>query len=387
MSRIFFGLILAVLISCNSKSGNSFTVEGVIKNTNARMVYLEQNLANQERPLIVDSSKIADNGSFKLTTTTKEEGIYSLRAGRAQLPFAVLISDSKKIKVSADLSRRDDPYIVSGSDATEQLVQYDRMIGTQLELLSTYSQHYDSVVHAKAADPAAQKTLDSLRTVDSVSYESVARDMKDYVTNLTSKTNSPSLITYAITTFQQIAERYGMRGFTPTETTELVNKALSRFPDNTTLQDWKKTLRPGKAPDFTLTDTSGNTVSLSSFKGKYVLVDFWASWCGPCRRENPNVVKVFNKFRDKNFTILSISLDRPDAKDKWLDAIHKDGLTWTHVSDLKYWDNEVAKQYGIRAIPQNLLIDPQGKIIAKNLRGEDLDAKLTELFTKSQKAI
>ncbi|MGZ3881113.1 MAG: redoxin domain-containing protein [Flavisolibacter sp.] len=137
------------------------------------------------------------------------------------------------------------------------------------------------------------------------------------------------------------------------------------------------------AMDFTQNDTLGKPVSLSSFKGKYVLVDFWASWCGPCRRENPNVVKVFNKYKDKNFTILSVSLDRPDAKDKWLAAIHKDGLTWTHVSDLKYWDNAVAKEYGIRAIPQNLLLDPQGKIIAKNLRGEDLDAKLTDVFDKT----
>jgi peroxiredoxin len=137
------------------------------------------------------------------------------------------------------------------------------------------------------------------------------------------------------------------------------------------------------AMDFTQNDTLGKPVSLSSFKGKYVLVDFWASWCGPCRRENPNVVKVFNKYKDRNFTILSVSLDRPDAKDKWLAAIHKDNLTWTHVSDLKYWDNAVAKQYGIRAIPQNLLLDPQGKIIAKNLSGEDLDAKLTDVFNKT----
>jgi peroxiredoxin len=142
----------------------------------------------------------------------------------------------------------------------------------------------------------------------------------------------------------------------------------------------KKTAIGNYAIDFTQNDTLGKPVSLSSFRGKYVLVDFWASWCGPCRRENPNVVKVFNKFRDKNFTILSVSLDRPDAKDKWLAAIHKDGLVWTHVSDLKYWDNAVAKQYGIRAIPQNLLLDPQGKIIAKNLRGEDLDEELSGLI-------
>jgi peroxiredoxin len=148
----------------------------------------------------------------------------------------------------------------------------------------------------------------------------------------------------------------------------------------------KKTAIGNYAMDFTQNDTSGRPVSLSSFRGKYVLIDFWASWCGPCRRENPNVVKVFNKFKDKNFTILSVSLDMPNARDKWLYAIHKDGLTWTHVSDLKYWDNAVAKKYGINAIPQNLLLDPKGKIIAKNLRGEDLDMKLTEILGGFQKA-
>ena len=140
------------------------------------------------------------------------------------------------------------------------------------------------------------------------------------------------------------------------------------------------------AMDFTQNDTLGNPVSLSSFKGKYVLVDFWASWCGPCRVENPNVVRVFNQYKDKGFTVLGVSLDRPNAKDKWLKAIHDDNLTWTHVSDLKFWDNEVAKQYGIKAIPQNLLIDPQGVIIAKNLRGEDLEAKLGQVFGIVQKA-
>ncbi len=135
-----------------------------------------------------------------------------------------------------------------------------------------------------------------------------------------------------------------------------------------------------EAPDFTQEDTSGVPVSLSDFRGKYVLVDFWASWCGPCRAENPNVVKAFDKYKDKNFTILGVSLDQPGKKQAWLDAIHKDGLWWNHVSDLKFWDNAVAKQYGIRAIPQNLLIDPTGKIIAKNVRGDELSKKLQEIL-------
>lgn len=136
------------------------------------------------------------------------------------------------------------------------------------------------------------------------------------------------------------------------------------------------------AADFTQNDTLGNPVKLSSLRGKYLLVDFWASWCGPCRAENPNVVKAFNKYNSKGFSVLGVSLDRPGAKDAWLKAIHDDNLTWTHVSDLQFWNNEAAKLYGIQSIPQNFLLDPTGKIIGKNLRGEDLDRKLEEVLGK-----
>ncbi|MBV4356009.1 TlpA disulfide reductase family protein [Pinibacter aurantiacus] len=133
-----------------------------------------------------------------------------------------------------------------------------------------------------------------------------------------------------------------------------------------------------KAPEFTQNDTQGKPVSLSSFKGKYVLVDFWASWCGPCRMENPNVVTAFNRFKNKNFTVLGISLDK--NKDAWLKAIKDDGLSWTQLSDLKYWQNEVATMYKVQSIPQNFLIDPKGNIVGRDLRGAALEEKLCELL-------
>jgi peroxiredoxin len=142
----------------------------------------------------------------------------------------------------------------------------------------------------------------------------------------------------------------------------------------------KKTQEGAPAPDFTMNDVDGKPVKLSDFRGKWVLLDFWASWCKPCRRENPNLVKAYNDFKDKGFTILGVSLDKPEDKEKWLEAIRTDGLAWTQLSDLKAWENEAAKLYDVNAIPMNFLINPEGKIVAKYLRGEGLHEQLRKLM-------
>ena len=139
--------------------------------------------------------------------------------------------------------------------------------------------------------------------------------------------------------------------------------------------------KTGEVPPALLgKDRNGDLVDLAQHRGKVVVVTFWASWCGPCRQENPNLVKAYAAYKDKGFEILGVSLDNKDGKEAWVKAIEKDGLTWTQVSDLNSWNNEVARSYGVRAVPQSYLIDPQGVIVAQNLRGEALEAKLKEIF-------
>lgn len=318
------------------------------------------------------SGKIAEPvlANFRVKFARKEGETKS----RAELLQVFL--EEGKITLSAKDSLKTNT--VSGSEAHKEyksLVNQQKPYNERLTVL-----YQDWSKYNKEKNKAEQKKVEE--QIDAVNAE-----MKDkvYYAYLKAKPNSPVAL-YAL-------KQYAGWDIDGDKVDPLFNTlpaSVQQWPSAVALKEQieiaKKTGIGKMAMDFTQNDTLGNPVSLSSFKGKYVLVDFWASWCGPCRVENPNVVRVFNQYKDRGFTVLGVSLDRPNAKEKWLKAINDDNLTWTHVSDLKYWDNEVAKQYGIKAIPQNLLINPEGVIVAKNLRGEELEAKLGEVLGSGQKA-
>ena len=356
------------LFACGKKENSNFLVEGVIKNSGAKMIYLEENAANQA-PMVIDSFPLKGE-KFSLTGSGRQQSIYTLRTDQSVLPFALLINDSKKIGIKADQNNSTDPYTVNGSAASQGIIDYDRNSAANAERIYAYSREVDSLMKLKSPDSVINAPFSR--------YENEVASFKNYTKEFIDQSKSPVLALYVLGNYQRLSQQLGTPGMSETEVLSIVNGLAKKFSDHTALQELSKSMKPKLAPDFSLPDTSGVSVSLSSFKGKYVLVDFWASWCVPCRQENPNVVRVFEKFKDKNFTILGVSLDK--TRDAWMQAIKADNLTWTHISDLKYWNSAAAELYKVKSIPYNLLLDPQGRIIAENVMGEELDKKLTEVI-------
>lgn len=330
-------------------------------------VKISQIVANK----YVDHGKatLDKKGKFTLTTKLPAPDYYVFRIGN-QFINIILKKDSD-IKIYGDAKKIDQFYNIVNSDETVKLNEF-------ISRMKLYNYKKDSATQYLRNHPEQTNAVQE-------SFNYVYLEFKNYKTNfLAQNPKSPALI-------PMINEIDADKEFAMYES--VVLNLIDGFGDSPTVQTIKKQyedqklkkasmsfLDPGKvAPDFTQAKTDGTTMKLSDLKGKIVLLDFWASWCGPCRQENPNVVKLYQKYKDAGFTVMSVSLD--NNKDKWLAAIQKDGLAWpNHVSDLKYWQNEAAQLYKVSGIPFTVLLDQEGKIINKNLRGADLENTLKSIF-------
>ena len=354
MKKVIIGIL--AFLSASQIQAQKLQIDGDLKNLpEGTTVSLLDGMANK----IVDSAKMVD-GKFKLSTQVANPSIYVLNFSTLQAKIPVFVGNDQ-LSIAGDIKQ---PTAIEykGSATQDLYMVYMKMLTPKVESLFATKSLQAS---------AASNVKDSL----SKQVEVKEADLVNSITDLLKANNkSPVSTLFLIQTTNfvpyikdHIADLYGMLDGLAKKGpfAELIEKSLI-------------TAGIGKVgtvlPEFKQNDANGKSFSLSSLRGKYVLVDFWASWCGPCRAENPNVVKAFNAYKAKGFTVLGVSLDQD--KNKWLDAIKKDGLAWTHVSDLKYWNNEVAVKFGIQSIPANFLIDPNGVIIGKDLRGEDLERVL-----------
>ncbi len=371
---IYLALIVGLITACSEKKLGGFVVSGVIENAPGKKVLLMETPSAISQPVVLDSTFLKDKGSFTLRGRANEEGIFRLVLENG--PDVILINDNNNIKLHLDVNDYRN-YKVEGSPASESLHKlFEDYRNKDSAILTTFKK-IDSVRALPGGDSAAG----ALQTRNDKEIEGLNNMLKDYINN----TNSPSASLYALGIASQTIPNEEIKS--------MVDASAKRFPEHAGLAKIKSLLAVKapeqatnnsyallnkQAPDLTMNDVNGKPVSISSFKGKYVLIDFWASWCGPCRMENPNVVAAYNRFKNKNFTILGVSLDQD--KDAWQKAIVKDNLTWTHMSDLKQWESAAVPAYTFDGIPFNVLVDPTGKIIASSLRGEELNNKLAEVL-------
>ena len=356
-------VFVLTVLSCQSAK-DEYSIKGTIAGVETGKVYLLKLVG--EQPQSIDTADVV-GGKFTFKGKMVTPDIRMLRLNDQDY-FAQFFLDNANITVTAKKDSLRSTKI-TGSPTQDIFKTYiAEMEKLNKEVLALQGKYQNAMTTGNTSEADKAK----------IDYQAIIDNNKVYTKNFV-KEHSNSVVSAYITLFQladqiDVAELDSLASkFAPE-----LSKSEYVVKINERIQEQKKTAIGIVAPDFTMNDPEGKPIQLSSLRGKIVLVDFWAAWCGPCRQENPNVVKLYQQYHDKGFEILGVSLDK--NKEDWLKAIKSDNLTWMHVSDLQYWQNAAARLYGVNAIPQSFLLNKDGKIIGKGLRGEQLANKLMELF-------
>lgn len=365
MKQAAFLLALCIAFAaCKDKS--KFEISGKFENAKPKsQVYLYGIDKNNETA--IDSTVLSDKGEFKFTNSTPDVDFFKVKINNNE--YILIAKNGDAIKLEADLSNTAMDYKLSGAEEADKLEELNKNKNQYVAKRTALETQFQENV---TKDPQSRQAIINQMQPELIK---VQQDMVNYI------------LKFAMDNTSSLAGFYAINSLNPSdyeqEMIAYADKIKSNFNKNTAVTEFLvrmaklRSVQVGQtAPDFTMGTIDGKTIKLSSLRGKYVMLDFWASWCMPCRQENPNVVKVYNKYKNKNFTILGISLDKDPVA--WKQAVDQDKLTWTHASELKDFESPTVRAYQVEAIPASFILDPSGKIIARNLRGDELDSFLNK---------